>query len=343
MSIVPESKLAGSRVLVTGGTGSFGQTMVSFLAEKGAEEIRVVSRDEAKQDALRSKLGGERVRWFLGDVRDPDSLVSSMRGVDYIFHAAALKQVPSGEFFPQEVVKTNVLGSWNVMRQAARFDVKAMVCLSTDKAVYPINAMGMSKALMEKNAFAMAREIGNSSTRFVVTRYGNVLMSRGSVIPRFINQVLNGQRLTITNPEMTRFLMSLKESVALVEHAFEFGQTGDLYVQKAPAASIGDLANAVSNLLGKATGYERIGTRHGEKLYESLLSSEERAKAEDDERFFRVPLDDRDLNYEKFFDSGEEVPSESEPYTSHNTEQLSIEPLKKLLLANDEFKIAIDA
>jgi len=318
-------------VAITGGTGSFGSTMLRHLLASGVGEVRVLSRDEAKQDLLRGAIRDKRVRFFVGDTRDTSHLSHFVSGSNYVFHAAALKQVPTGEFFPTEVVKTNILGSQNVLEASVAAEVEAIVCLSTDKAVYPINAMGMSKALMEKLAMAMARKTGESSTRICVTRYGNVMFSRGSVLPLFANQILSEREITLTNSEMTRFLMSLQDSVALVEHAFSIGKTGDLFVRKAPAATIGDLALSMVRLLnGDENRIKSIGTRHGEKLFESLLSSEERMTAIDEGDYFRVPLDDRDMNYSLYFDEGSKAPT-PEPYTSHNTDRLFGDELDSLL------------
>ena len=319
-------------VTITGGTGSFGSTMVGHLLRKGVGELRIFSRDEAKQDAMRHLVQDSRVRFFIGDTRDGLSLESVIKGANYVFHAAALKQVPSAEFFPLEAVKTNINGSANVLRASLEHEVESVVCLSTDKAVYPINAMGMSKALMEKTAQAFARENLDAKTRIAVTRYGNVMYSRGSVIPRFISQIKNGAPLTITNPQMTRFLMSLAESVDLVEHAFLNANTGDLFVRKAPAATIGVLSDALLTMFSR-TGEAKdvIGFRHGEKLYESLLSVEERALASDEGQYFRVPLDARDLNYDVFFERGEERKPDMEAYTSHNTTRLDEKEVIALL------------
>lgn len=311
-------------VTITGGTGSFGSTMVGHLLRKGVGELRVFSRDEAKQDAMRHQVQDLRVRFFIGDTRDGQSLRSAIRGANYVFHAAALKQVPSAEFFPLEAVQTNIHGSANVLRACLEHEVESVVCLSTDKAVYPINAMGMSKALMEKTAQAFARDNLQAKTRIAVTRYGNVMYSRGSVIPRLISQIKNRVPLTITDPSMTRFLMTLAESVDLVEHAFLNSNTGDLFVRKAPAATIGVLSDALLSMFSAANeSKEIIGFRHGEKLYESLLSVEERALASDEGQYFRVPLDARDLNYEVFFERGEERQPDVEAYTSHNTRRLN--------------------
>jgi len=328
-----------SVVTITGGTGSFGSTMAKNLLVRDAAEVRIFSRDEAKQDAMRQAIADPRVRFYLGDTRDPESVERVVRGTDLIFHAAALKQVPSAEFFPLEAVKTNINGSANVLRSAIENGVKGVVCLSTDKAVYPINAMGMTKALMEKTAQAFARDYSDSDTTISVTRYGNVMYSRGSVIPLFISQIKNGKPITITDPTMTRFLMSLAESVDLVEYAFEHAQSGDLFVRKAPASTIEVLAQALIELFGNSSNEIRqIGFRHGEKLYESLLGTEERAKAEDLGGYFRVPLDSRDLNYSVYFEEGKERPVELESYTSHNTERLDVEATKQLLLTIPELR-----
>jgi UDP-N-acetylglucosamine 4,6-dehydratase/5-epimerase len=332
-------KIQGSTVLITGGTGSFGSTMAQHLLQSDVGEVRILSRDEAKQDAMRHSLEDARVKFYIGDTRDAESVERAVRGSNLIFHAAALKQVPSAEFFPLEAVKTNINGSANVLRSAIENDVSGVVCLSTDKAVYPINAMGMSKALMEKTAMAFARDYQDSSTTIAVTRYGNVMYSRGSVIPLFISQIRSGKPLTITDPTMTRFLMSLAESVDLVKYAFVHAETGDLFVRKAPASTIEDLATALAELFGgSASQIQNIGFRHGEKLYESLLSVEERVKAEDRGDYFRVPLDARDLNYSVFFEQGEERPSELEPYTSHNTQRLDVNGVKELLLTIPEVR-----
>ncbi len=332
-------KIEGSTVVITGGTGSFGSNMARHLLSKEVSEVRIFSRDEAKQDAMRHTIGDNRVRFFIGDTRDPDSVETVVRGADLIFHAAALKQVPSAEFFPLEAVKTNINGSANVLRSAIENEVKAVVCLSTDKAVYPINAMGMSKALMEKTAQAFARDYQDSKTTIAVTRYGNVMYSRGSVIPLFISQIKAGKPVTITDPSMTRFLMSLAESVDLVEYAFEKAQTGDLFVRKAPASTIEVLAQALIELFGGDSSQVKVmGFRHGEKLYESLLSAEERVKSEDLGGYFRVPLDARDLNYSLYFEQGEMRQESIEAYTSHNTQRLDVEEVKKLLLTLPEVR-----
>ena len=326
-------------VLITGGTGSFGSTMIEHMLGKGVRELRVFSRDEAKQDAMRHRLRDNRLRFFVGDTRDADSIEAAIRGSTLVFHAAALKQVPTAEFFPLEALKTNVSGSANVLRAAIKHQIKSIVCLSTDKAVYPINAMGMSKALMEKTAQAFARERLDSGTKISVTRYGNVMFSRGSVIPLFIDQIRSGTPITLTEPRMTRFLMSLAESVQLVEFAFTNGRSGDLLVKKAPASTIETLATALIELFGgDKHQIQEIGFRHGEKLFESLLSVEERAVAEDLGDFYRVPLDARDLNYDVYFEKGEQRAVDLEAYTSHNTKRLDVQEVKALLLDLPEIK-----
>ena len=325
-------------VTITGGTGSFGSTMVKRLLASKTQEIRIFSRDENKQDRMRTELQDERLRFFIGDVRDLTSVNAAIKGSDFVFHAAALKQVPSGEFFPEQVVATNILGSSNVLNAAVNNAVKTVVCLSTDKAVYPINAMGMSKALMEKVAFSIARGNPEQQTTIAVTRYGNVMMSRGSVIPLFLEQIAANRPLTITNPLMTRFLMSLSESVELVEHAFTNAKSGDLFVKKAPAATIEILVEALKVISGKSKIETRIiGTRHGEKEYESLLGSEERARSEDQGDYFRVPLDTRSLDYQIFFEKGL-TNQLDEPYTSHNTKRLNVEEVVQLVLNLPEYK-----
>ena len=332
-------KIENSTVVITGGTGSFGSTMAKYLLTKSVAEVRIFSRDEAKQDAMRHAIQDPRVNFYIGDTRDSDSVNGVIKGADLVFHAAALKQVPSAEFFPLEAVKTNINGSANVLRASIELGVSGVVCLSTDKAVYPINAMGMSKALMEKTAQAFARDSQDSNTTITVTRYGNVMYSRGSVIPLFIEQIRSGKPVTITDPAMTRFLMSLAQSVDLVEYAFEHAQTGDLFVRKAPAATIETLATALIEIFGNGDSeIQNIGFRHGEKLYESLLSTEERAKAEDKGNYFRVPLDDRDLNYSSYFEQGEKRAEELEAYTSHNTQRLDTTGVKELLLTIPEIR-----
>lgn len=320
-------------VLITGGTGSFGKTVVADLLTTDVEEVRVFSRDEEKQDAMRHLLNDDRVRYYIGDVRDGDSVRRAVRGVDAIFHAAALKQVPSCEFFPMEAVKTNVQGSSNVIEAAREFGVGRVVCLSTDKAVFPINAMGMSKALMEKLAQAAARELGDdAATRVACVRYGNVMYSRGSVIPLFIAQVRQGKPLTITEPTMTRFLMPLRDSVALVKFAFEHANQGDLFVKKAPGASMLHLAETIRAMFGVPDHpIDIIGWRHGEKLYETLASAQEVQKSEDLGAYYRIPMDNRGLNYRKFFTEGETGTAAIEDYHSHNTERLDHAGIEALL------------
>jgi UDP-N-acetylglucosamine 4,6-dehydratase/5-epimerase len=331
-----------SVVTITGGTGSFGSTIVRDLLNQGVPEVRVFSRDESKQDQMRHDLQDKRVRFYIGDVRNPKSVKNVVRGTDLIFHAAALKQVPSCEFFPLEAVATNIQGSANVLHEAIEEKVSAVVCLSTDKAVYPINAMGMSKALMEKTAFSISRDYLDSDTRIAVTRYGNVMASRGSVIPLFIKQLKQGQPLTLTDGRMTRFLMHLNESVDLVKYAFQNSEQGDLFVKKAPASTMADLAQALIELFGmKDHPVVEIGTRHGEKLYESLLSSEEMIKAEDRGEYYRVALDSRDLDYSGYTVEGDTRLSDVEPYTSHNAYRLSIAEIKELLLGLSIVKEAL--
>ncbi len=319
-------------LMITGGTGSFGHTVLKRFLDTNVKEIRIFSRDEKKQEDMRIALANDKVKFYIGDVRDYDSLSQAMVGVDYIFHAAALKQVPSCEFYPMEAVKTNVLGTENVLNAAIAKGVKRVVFLSTDKAVYPINAMGISKAMAEKVVVAKSRSIPESGPVVCCTRYGNVMASRGSVIPLFVEQILANEPLTITDPRMTRFLMSLEDSVDLVLHAFEHAEQGDIFVQKAPASTIADLANAMCELFDSESKVRVIGTRHGEKLYESLISREEMAKADDMGRYYRIPADNRDLNYKKYFVEGETHISEVEDYTSHNTERLTIPEVKELLM-----------
>jgi UDP-N-acetylglucosamine 4,6-dehydratase/5-epimerase len=322
--------LKNKTLLITGGTGSFGNAVLNrFLHTDHFSEIRIFSRDEKKQDDMRIQLNNDKLKFYIGDVRDYNSVEKAMRGVDYVFHAAALKQVPSCEFFPMEATRTNVFGTQNVIDAAVAHKVKKVICLSTDKAAYPINAMGISKALMEKVAVAAARNAGD--TVVCLTRYGNVMASRGSVIPLFLNQIKKQQPLTITDPNMTRFLMSLDDAVELVLFAFEHGNAGDLFVNKAPAATIGDLAKAIKELCNAQNEIKIIGVRHGEKLYETLCTREEMAKAEDMGDFYRVPADNRDLNYVSFFSEGEEKVSQMEDYHSHNTNQLDVEGVKKLI------------
>jgi UDP-N-acetylglucosamine 4,6-dehydratase/5-epimerase len=332
-------KLNGSVITITGGTGSFGSTMAKYALDQGAAELRIFSRDEAKQDAMRHSFSDDRVKFFIGDVRDEKSVSNVVRGSNLIFHAAALKQVPSCEFFPLEAVATNIQGSSNVLRSAIEYGVDSVVCLSTDKAVYPINAMGMSKALMEKTATSFARSNQNTKTRIAITRYGNVMYSRGSVIPLFINQIKQNKPITVTDSQMTRFLMSLSESVELVKYAFENAETGDLFVRKAPAATVQTLVEALFDLFNaKNQSIQNIGIRHGEKLFESLLGTEERALAKESDDYFRVPLDTRTLDYAVFFEEGEQRNPNLDSYTSHNTTRLDKEGVKKLLLTLPEVK-----
>lgn len=333
----------GKVLLVTGGTGSFGNAVVNRFLTTDIREIRIVSRDEKKQDDMRHLLQlkypeyVDKVKFYIGDVRDYDSIVGAFRGVDYVFHAAALKQVPSCEFFPIEAVKTNILGSNNVISACVANHVKKAIFLSTDKAAYPINAMGMSKALMEKNVIARSRQMQEGDPVLCLTRYGNVMASRGSVIPLFCQQIEEGKKLTITNPDMTRFMMTLEDAVDLVLYAFEHGEQGDLFVQKAPAATIETLAKAVLELKGSDLGYQIIGTRHGEKLYEVLVTTEEMFRAESLPGFYRVHADNRTLNYDNFFTKGNHELETAQQYTSHNTERLDVEGMKKLLLKLDLF------
>ncbi|WDO14462.1 polysaccharide biosynthesis protein [Flavobacterium sp. WW92] len=325
--------LKNKTLLITGGTGSFGNAVLHrFLHTDHFKEIRIFSRDEKKQDDMRNQLKNDKLKFYIGDVRDYSSIEKAMHGVDYVFHAAALKQVPSCEFFPIEATKTNVFGTQNTIDAAVANGVQKIICLSTDKAAYPINAMGISKALMEKVAIAAARNIRENKTTVCLTRYGNVMASRGSVIPLFLNQIKTGKTITITDPKMTRFLMSLDEAVELVLFAFEHGNQGDLFVNKAPAGTINDLALALKDLCQADNEVKIIGTRHGEKLYETLCTREEMAKAEDMGEFYRIPADNRDLNYAQYFSEGEKDISVIEDYHSHNTEQLGVEGMKKLLV-----------
>lgn len=323
-------------LLITGGTGSFGNAVLKRFLDTDIGEIRIFSRDEKKQDDMRKRYANPKLKFYIGDVRDYQSALNATRGVDYIFHAAALKQVPSCEFHPLEAVKTNVLGTENVLEAAIQNGVKRVVCLSTDKAVYPINAMGISKAMMEKVMVAKSRNLDNTGTVICGTRYGNVMASRGSVIPLFIEQIRTGKALTLTDPHMTRFMMTLADAVDLVLYAFEHGNNGDLFVQKAPAATVEILAQTLVTMLGVPEHpIQVIGTRHGEKLYEALLSREEMACAEDRGAYFRVPPDLRDLNYAKFVEQGEEKISRMEDYNSHNTERLDVNGMQNLLLKLD--------
>ncbi len=324
--------LKNKSLLITGGTGSFGNAVLHrFLKTDHFKEIRVFSRDEKKQFDMRVSLSNPKIKFYIGDVRDYKSIEGAMRGVDYVFHAAALKQVPSCEFFPIEATKTNVLGTQNTIDAAVANNVTKMICLSTDKAAYPINAMGISKALMEKVAIAASRNITLNKTVICLTRYGNVMGSRGSVIPLFLNQIKNGENITITDPNMTRFLMSLDEAVDLVLFAFEHGNQGDLFVNKASAGTIGDLAHALIELCNATNKIKIIGTRHGEKLYETLCTREEMLKAEDMNGFYRIPADNRDLNYNQYFSEGEKDISKVEDYHSHNTKQVDVNGMKRLL------------
>jgi len=318
-------------LLITGGTGSFGSAALRRFLNTDIKEIRIFSRDELKQDDMRRYYGSAKLKFYIGDVRDKNSIDDAMRGVDYVFHAAALKQVPSCEFYPMQAVKTNVIGTENVLNSAISFGVEKVICLSTDKAVYPINAMGVSKAMMEKVIVAKGRNV--KDTMIACTRYGNVMASRGSVIPLFIEQIRNGLPMTVTDPNMTRFMMSLEQAVDLVLFAFENGESGDIFVQKAPAATIELLAYTLKNLLGKPENVIKvIGTRHGEKLYETLLTKEEMVKAIDLGNYYRIPSDTRDLNYNQFFEDGEDVITQAHEYHSHNTHQLNEDELKQLLL-----------
>lgn len=327
---------SGKKLLITGGTGSFGNAVLKRFLDTDIAEIRIFSRDEKKQDDMRKFYANSKLKFYIGDVRDYQSVINATRGVDYIFHAAALKQVPSCEFHPMEAVKTNVLGTENVLEAAILNGVKRVVCLSTDKAVYPINAMGISKAMMEKVMIAKSRGADDDKTVICGTRYGNVMASRGSVIPLFIQQIRDGKALTLTDPNMTRFMMTLADAVDLVLYAFEHGNNGDMFVQKAPAATVEVLAKALTELLNLPEHpIQVIGTRHGEKLYEALLSREEMACAEDRGEYFRVPPDLRDLNYAKFVEQGEEKISRTEDYNSHNTVRLDVEGMKQLLLKLD--------
>lgn len=322
-------------LMITGGTGSFGNTVLNRFLNTDVKEIIVFSRDEKKQEDMRLALNNNKVKFYIGDTRDYNSIAQAMAGVDYVFHAAALKQVPSCEFYPMEAVRTNVIGTENVLNAAIANQVKRVILLSTDKAVYPINAMGISKAMAEKVLVAKSRTVRPGGPIMCATRYGNVMASRGSVIPLFIEKLKARQPLTITDPAMTRFLMSLEDSVDLVLHAFEHGQQGDIFVQKAPASTIDVLARAIMELFDRSVPIKVIGTRHGEKLYESLVSREEIAKAEDMGGYYRVPADNRDLNYDKFILDGQIEVNQTEDYTSHNTERLSIAQVKELLLTLD--------
>ncbi len=328
-------------LMITGGTGSFGNAVLTRFLDTQIKEIRIFSRDEKKQEDMRIKLKNDKVKFYIGDVRDYNSVNFAMSGVDYIFHAAALKQVPSCEFYPMEAVRTNVLGTENVLNAAVANNVKKVIVLSTDKAVYPINAMGLTKALLEKVMIAKSRTLENHSTVLCGTRYGNVMASRGSVIPLFVDQILSGKPLTITDPNMTRFLMSLEDAVDLVIYAFQHGKQGDMFVQKAPASTIGDLARALTELFNADNEIKIIGTRHGEKLYETLVTREEMVKAVDLGGYYRIPADNRDLNYNKYFVEGEAKVSEQEDYNSHNTRRLNVKEVKELISTLDEVKDAL--
>ena len=333
----------GSVLMITGGTGSFGQTVLSRFLGTGVREIRIFSRDEKKQEDMRLAFKNSKLRFHIGDVRDYDGLVQAMKGVDFVFHAAALKQVPSCEFYPMEAVRTNVQGTDNVLNAASAQGVKRVVVLSTDKAVYPINAMGISKAMAEKVMVARARMQQSGETVFCATRYGNVMASRGSVIPLFVSQINAGQPITVTDPNMTRFLMSLEDSVDLVLYAFSHGQQGDIFVQKAPASTLGDLGQAIRELFNSEVSTRIIGTRHGEKLFETLISREEMAHATDMGDYYRIPADNRDLNYAKYFSEGQEKIAQFEDYSSHNTRRLNVDEVKKLLISIDYIKDELDA
>ena len=330
-------------LMITGGTGSFGNAVLKRFLDSDFSEIRIFSRDELKQEKMRISLKNSKVKFYIGDVRNYESIYEATNGVAYLFHAAALKQVPSCEFYPMEAVRTNILGADNVMSAAIARGVKRVVVLSTDKAVYPINAMGMSKAMMERLMVAKARMNISSDTIMCATRYGNVMASRGSVIPLFLDQIKQNKDLTITDPKMTRFLMSLDDSVDLVLHAFENADQGDIFVQKAPASTVQDLALALKELFNSDSDIKIIGTRHGEKLYESLLSREEMSKAEDMKRYYRVPMDGRDLNYNKFFNDGEANVSVADDYTSHNTTRLDVPGIKELLMKLPLIRSELDA
>lgn len=332
-----------SVLMITGGTGSFGQTVLNRFLNIGVREIRVFSRDEKKQEDLRIALNNDKLKFHIGDVRDLGSLRAAMKGVNYVFHAAALKQVPSCEFYPMEAVKTNVIGTENVLKTATECGVQRVVVLSTDKAVYPINAMGISKAMAEKVMVASARAQGRGETVFCATRYGNVMASRGSVIPLFVSQIKSGNPITVTDPNMTRFLMSLEDSVDLVLYALQHGQQGDIFVQKAPASTVADLALALKELFGSDAAIKTIGTRHGEKLYESLISREEMAHAKEMDNYYRISADNRDLNYAKYFSEGDQDISLLDDYTSHNTRRLNVAQIKQLLMGLDFIEEELNA
>ena len=335
--------LKNKTLLVTGGTGSFGSTIIKGLLKNNLKEIRIFSRDEKKQEDMRLLYNNSKIKFYIGDVRTFESVNQAMKGVDYVFHAAALKQVPSCEFFPMEAVRTNILGAENVLNAAIENKVKKVVVLSTDKAVYPINAMGISKAMMERLIIAKANLYGNNKTILCATRYGNVMGSRGSVMPLFIDLIKKGKPLTVTDPQMTRFMMSLEDSVNLVLYAFKHAKQGEIFVQKAPAATVADIATVMNEIFGKKEKVKIIGTRQGEKLFESLLSREEMIRAKDMGRFYCIPSDTRDLNHAKYFIEGQKLISKSKDYTSHNTERLNLKQLKKLIMSLDFVRNEINA
>jgi UDP-N-acetylglucosamine 4,6-dehydratase len=330
-------------LMITGGTGSFGNAVLKRFLSDNVREIRIFSRDEKKQEDMRIAFNNPKLKFYIGDVREYESVSQAMKGVDYVFHAAALKQVPSCEFYPMEAVRTNVIGTENVLNAATANNISRVVVLSTDKAVYPINSMGISKAMAEKLMVAKARSQRPGETVFCATRYGNVMASRGSVIPLFVSQLKEGKSVTVTDPNMTRFLMSLEDSVDLVLYAFKHGKQGDIFVQKAPASTVADLAQAIKEMFDNDEPVRVIGTRHGEKLYESLISREEMVKAEDMKGYYRIPADNRDLNYAQYFSEGEKKISHQEDYTSHNTERLNVEQVKKLLLKLEYIKEELNA
>jgi UDP-glucose 4-epimerase len=335
--------LKNKTLLITGGTGSFGQAVLNRFLATDVDEIRIFSRDEKKQEEIRLKYNNKKLKFYLGDVRSYESLLQSTKGVDYVFHAAALKQVPSCEFYPMEAVRTNINGTENVMNAATANGVKRLIILSTDKAVYPINAMGISKAMAEKLMTAKARSQSIHETILCATRYGNVMASRGSVIPLFVSQIKSGKSITVTDPNMTRFLMSLEESVNLVLHAFQHGAQGDIFVQKSPSATVADLAQSLKEIFNHTGVINIIGTRHGEKLYESLISREEMSKAVDMGNYYRIPSDNRSLNYAQYFSEGEAKLSDMHDYTSHNTTKLSVTEIKNILLSLDYIKEELNA
>ena len=325
-------------LLITGGTGSFGHAVLRKFVSKGLKEIRIFSRDEKKQDDMRREFKSKNIKFYIGDIRNYNSIYNAMKDIDYVFHAAALKQVPSCEFYPEEAIRTNILGAENLLRSAYELKTKKIVMLSTDKAVYPVNSMGMTKALMEKLMIASSRSIVSKHQVFCATRYGNVMVSRGSVIPLFVNQIISGEELTITDPEMTRFLMSLDESIELVEHAFKNARPGDIFVKKTPAASIINIAQALLEIFNKNNKIKIIGTRHGEKKYETLLTAEERLRSSDQKEYFKIKSDSRDLDYDNYFFKGQKKTSFIEEYNSNNTSQLGVNDTKKLLLKLDYIK-----